>query len=360
MPRAGFASAIIDGPTLIVAGGWDGQRAFSDAFACDLSAGQWRPVSLTGDATLERRIMFGHASDGGLIYMHGGTDNEDMAAVKRDLIALDPMAGTLTTISDVHGDGPPGLARHAVAASSGSLWVFGGWDGRTFVADAYRMHLDEARWERLALSSSAAAPHARAHACFVAAQWPFLLLYGGGDAQVDFGDVYALNAETFRWRRLTNASHALSLAACTLLPAGSTGTVSSGDLSSDTLAVHGGFGAAAANPDEEGGRQDALRLLPLAPTRTRKKLHAGAWMTPRAVRSPPAARMGHALHAINSTCLVVFGGSASSVDGGTRHVNDIAIGVPNKKRTGAAGLGSHDGTAQPRSAGGGILDRDEL
>ena len=338
-PRAGFASAVIDG-SLFVAGGWDGQTAFEDAFALDLASLRWRTLSLRGEATFARRIMFGHAAaeDGRHLYVHGGTDPQNLNTIRGDLFAFDVIRGTLKNIP-LSGDGPPALSRHSVAAMQGSLWVFGGWDGRAKLDGAYRLRLtgsetnedrrpSAARWERLLPSGFV--PYPRSDACLLPTPrlwWPNLLLFGGGDGDFDFGDLYVLHTETGYWQRLHNVSSdspGLSQAGCALLgtPLGA----------SAVLAVHGGYGGPAERP-KDSKRQDALRLLTLGSRQPQsvELLPLTPWASPRAVRAPALARMGHAVHAVNESCLLVFGGNGEREEGfGARYLNDVALAVPNR------------------------------
>jgi len=267
------------------------------------------------------RIMHGRAaSPDGIIYVHAGCKPTNLAEMYSDVMSFDARTSILRKIKTV-GEGPGFLARHAMAIMNGYMYTFGGFDGKTWMAGSHRLDLDAkdvggaARWERLATSGFE--PYARTHSCLV--PWPqpqpHLLLFGGGDVDTDFSATYTLNTQSLYWQRLTNVSNAtisLSQAGCGLLPGTESNEVA--------LAVHGGFGGVEEGHGESGERQSTLRLLRFGSDRWR-------WTAPRAVHGSTQGRLGHVFEVVNSTCLVVWGGSAG---GGGKHLSDLLVAVPNK------------------------------
>ena len=344
-PRTAFASALFDG-ALIIAGGWDRSTAFDDMHALNLKTASWQAVPAFSPSPFANRILFAHASVEGSIYVHGGTSADNMGAVRDDLFRIDVAEERWEALA-TEGDGPGSVARHSMAAMGGSLWCFGGWDGGSFLEGAFRLRLGHtsspaagAVWERLEVRGLA--PHARAHASLVPAPWSHhLLLFGGGDADYDFGDLYALDVQTLRWKRFDAQSGgpALSQPGYALLPERG---------GSGSLAIHGGFGGGA---ESEPTRQDAFHLLPLLPPDDGRHVRAGRWASPRALGEPPVARMGHALLAVNESCLLVFGGNADrSIAYSGDHLNDVIVAVPERD---PADRGDEDGGIAPRADGGG-------
>ena len=140
-PRASHAAAVIDG-NLIVLGGWNGNTAYDDAHALELATLEWHEFAVTREehASLGDRSMFGYAEHGGRIYVHGGWNTSDAAAVCDGLFSFAPAIGpvvlqggdrwrgTLATVA-TEGNGPGAVARHAMASLGDSLYVFGGWGG---------------------------------------------------------------------------------------------------------------------------------------------------------------------------------------------------------------------------------------
>ena len=342
------ASAIFSGE-LFVVGGWNGQTAFHDAFALDLLTFRWRELALRGDGTLENRALFGHAASERRLFVHGGLSPTNLNDIRSDLVALDPTTGQLRQVSTT-GDGPGTIARHAIAEKDDALWVFGGWDGKRWLDTTYVLRLGadalSGRWERV--ETGGFTPYGRTHSCLLAMPAPsaHLMLYGGGDANTDFKSVYALDVRASYWERMTNVTGtevALSQHACTLLPRPG-GSVS--------IAAHGGFGGTEGRTDQSGDRQSDLRLLPL-------ERKAWEWVAPRALHAPNSSRMGHSMDAVNSSCLVVFGGSL----GGGKHAADALLAVPNSlhsrhAREDAEGPVDKVAGDEPRGSGAMLADED--
>lgn len=194
-PRAGYASAVFGG-TLFVVGGWDGTKAFNDAFALDLETFRWRQLFLRGEGDddkppLEGRILFGHAGIGKTIYIHGGAQVSNLATLHDDVLALDTASGSISRLA-TSGRAPGLLMRHSIAARGAALWVVGGFDGKSFSSDVHRLDFGEdgaeAVWHRV--EAEGFTPWPRALGCLVALDSPssHLILAGGGDGDRDFDD----------------------------------------------------------------------------------------------------------------------------------------------------------------------------
>ena len=325
--RAGAASGIQDGQ-LIILGGWDGKTAFTDAYALNLETLKWRSLSPRGDGTMELRIFFGRAvSPNGVLYVHGGAKPTNLNEMYHDVMSFDARTSVLRKVR-VKGDDPGPIMRQSLAIMNGYMYSFGGFDGKKWTDTTHRLDLDAedeggarrgfAKWERLEVTGFA--PYPRSFACLVA--WPQpqprLLLHGGGDGDTDFAASYVFRTQDLYWERLTNVSNAtvaLSQHGCDMVPASRAG----GEMA---LALHGGYGGIRAEGrGESGERQHKLWLLRLGSTEWR-------WTEPRAVGQPKTkGRMGHAMHAVNSSLLVVWGGSIGE---GGKHLNDVLFAVPNK------------------------------
>lgn len=330
-PRASFASAVVNN-TLFIAGGWDGTSAFDDAFGLDLELFRWREmfVRKTGNATLDGRILFGHASIGETLYIHGGTKVTNLADRFSDVLALDTASGELRTVP-TSGDGPGGLMRHTIAARENSLWVVGGL-AEKFSSAVHRLDIlddgDGGTWHRVAAEGFV--PWPRAYHCLAAipAPSPYLLLSGGGDGDRDFHDVYALDVRTSYWHRFSNITGdvmVISSAACGLLPLQ---MASSDDAEGhidenarSALVMHGGFGGVGNNKSTH-GRMNIARVLQFGTSTT-----SWRWSELKVSGSPTTARMNHRLHVINATCIITFGGS-----GDGEHLSDVSVGTPNRRR----------------------------
>ena len=347
-PRAGYASAIIEGE-LYVAGGWDGTNAFGDAFALSLDSHRWRSLGLrpVQGARLDGRIFFGSAAIGEILFIHGGTEVTNLANAHSDVIALHTSTGVMRPVTTT-GTAPV-LMRHAIAARGAELWVVGGSTGSRWVNDVHRLDLTAwidsgmvrpAVWHALPVDGFV--PYPRAHFCLVALPppRPYLVLSGGGDGDADFDDAYALDVHSGYWARLSNLTTTsrppvLTQHACALvtLPARRVADAGGRALkragwrgeSHTALMIHGGFGGDARNRSIH-ERMSASSVFQLGHALgTKSTSSAWSWSALRESGSPPEARMGHTMHAPNASCLMVFGGSASG-----RHLQDVVVGVPNR------------------------------
>ena len=109
---------------------------------------------------------------------------------------------------------------------------------------------EPARWHKI--EAEGFSPWARAFGCLVSMPRPspYLYLFGGGDGNIDFDDVYALNVGTSYWERITNVTGdkgPRSQAGCSLLPLRRRGGASASGHPSFALALHGGYGGPRGN-----------------------------------------------------------------------------------------------------------------
>jgi hypothetical protein len=123
-----------------------------------------------------------------------------------------------------------------------------------------------------------------------------MLLYGGGDGDMDFDDLYALDTNTGYWDRVGNATGdpgSRTQAACTVLPqnpASSPPPLDGSAPAADepgptTMAVHGGYGHGYGPRSERKSKAGRVHGG-----------HTGLWRRPRALtrggRALPAGRLG--------------------------------------------------------------------
>ncbi len=309
-PRHLHASAVMDG-ALYVVGGQTRLEVLQDAWALryDDQPYAWRKLKLqkTGKL-LKNRIFFAHAAYGTKLYISGGSNHQNMTEVYDNIITLDTETETLSILeTDAEGIERPRLSRHSMTAMGGSLWMVGGWDGYEWLDTTYRLDLyaqPRPRWTQL--EADGFVPWRRSHCCLVPSPTAAntLLLFGGGDGDSDFDDVYYLHtalpgapAQGY-WGRVGNVTgktDARTQMGCGVLPPG--GRKGAGD-DAHALVVHGGYGGGG-----QGRRLRALSLLSLGPGSK-----AWGWSDLRTSGALPGARMGHTLHAVNATLLLLFGG----------------------------------------------------
>jgi N-acetylneuraminic acid mutarotase len=137
------------------------------------------PVANVGAVVLSDRI-----------YVPGGSLSDGQ--VSSQLEVYDPSAsasGTWGSASPM----PRGLSAYAIAAHDGDLYVFGGWDGKAYVAEAYRYDPGQDAW-------SAVTPM-RAGRAFTGAGaiGDHIYVVGGYDGQVELAACEAYAPATDSW-----------------------------------------------------------------------------------------------------------------------------------------------------------------
>ena len=339
-PRGGYASGIVNKTVLCIAGGWNGRDAFGDAYTIDMNELKWRVLALRSEdgSKLDGRIFFAHAVLNHNMFIHGGSEITNLNNMHDDVLVLDMMASTLRTLETV-GESPGYVSRHAMAtrAQDQSLWIVGGHRGFDtakggFTQTTYKLDLaplargEPARWHKI--EAEGFSPWARAFACLVSMPRPspYLYLFGGGDGNIDFDDVYALNVGTSYWERITNVTGdkgPRSQAGCSLLPLRRRGGASASGHPSFALALHGGYGGPRGNVSQH-ARLSSARLLTLGHTGTEDG--AWQWLDLRSSGALPKPRNNHNLVVVNSSLMVAFGGSI----GNSEHADDLLLGTPNR------------------------------
>jgi len=127
---------------------------------------------------------------GGRIYVPGGSLSDGQ--VSSQLEVYDPSAsapGTWGSASPM----PRGLSAYAIAAHNGNLYVFGGWDGKAYVAEAYRYDPGQDAW-------SAVSPMKAGRAFTGAgAIGDHIYVVGGYDGQAELAACEAYAPATDSW-----------------------------------------------------------------------------------------------------------------------------------------------------------------
>lgn len=369
--RSTVASAIY-GNELFIAGGWDGKDAHNDAHAFHLDTLHWRKLHLGKGAEQSEkalpggkrappqglsfggRMMFGFCSHEHRLFIHGGMMSTNLAVMFDDVIVLDMEKSKLSLLPTT-GDGPGKIARQPMAVFQGSIYVSGGWVAKKtneaqglWTDGTWRLDLDTNVWTKLEVEGFT--PWHRAHGCLVGVPTPtpHLLNFGGGDGDVDFDDVYKFDLATSYWSRLHNAtgrSEKRSQGACALLPPSMGQAWGAFGAPHHALGIHGGFGGRKLPgtkylKDEDMSKRASMLMLPLGGKDPRVRSGGGRgkrkpaevlrWREMRATADGhPPARMGHVMHVVNDTLMVLFGGNGED----RKHRNDVYFGEPNKGLT---------------------------
>jgi len=320
------------GESLYIVGGQHKLDVLQDAWTIELDdKPEWRRIKLhKAKEYLKMRIFFGHTTYNKRLYLTGGTNHQNLSEVYNDVLVLDSEDDSFTRL-ETEGEQPPALCRHSMVAQGGSLWLTGGFDGKSWLDTTYRLDLyalPKPRWSLLEVTGFT--PWRRSHCCLLASPTDSnaLVLFGGGDGDADFDDAHYLLLKEGYWGRVTNItgeSSPRTQMGCGLLPPGSfvddvrRTPKQAGEVWA--AAVFGGYGGEGA-----GRRLGDFSVLALD---HRKGWHWGPFRTSG---QSPVARMGHSMHVVNDTTVVIFGGTtdygADKPTGGAS--NELWVARPNK------------------------------
>ncbi len=194
LPVARYGSCAAVGPDgrLWMSHGFtsEGQR-FADTRAYDFVAGNWTDETPAGDAPIQRCLHACWWTDDGALRLYGGQTTRTIALGDLWQLTRGERPGTNAwTQTDVVQGMPP--ARNLYAAShwgDGALVIGGqGADG-DYLADTWWLADSTTAWEQV----DATGPSARSGAELIAdADGGRLLLFGGRDSTVVFGDLWQL------------------------------------------------------------------------------------------------------------------------------------------------------------------------
>ena len=308
------ASAVIGGDFYVV-GGHDGNTVYTDAFRLTLDPSlHWTKLKVVRqeNASLKKRAMQAHWSVDRSIFIHGGWDNSNLSTIFSDILEYNVDSQRLTTLQTT-GKGPGPICRHAAAVmhtdAGRSVFVNGGWDGKEWLDSTWRLDLDASVDGRplmpvwTVLRTEGFTPWKRSHHCLMAGpRAPHLLLFGGGDGDQDFQDLYTLDVTTGYWNAISNTTGVNKpriQGGCGLLQ------LPASDANGHALIAYGGIGG------KEGTKHHTVEVLPLGLPGAKG---GWAWAELRLSGAWPDGRNGHSFHIVNSSCMLIFGGAAGFGD----------------------------------------------
>ena len=140
MPTARYGFALVNFDYKIYAFSGQTQSGITGVVErYDTIADKWE--TMTAKPTAVRDISA--AVVGGKIYIPGGQRND--GTVVKTLEIYDPELDHWTQGEDL----PKALSAYAIIAYEGNIYLFGGWDGKKYVADVYEYLPEEDQWRAL-------------------------------------------------------------------------------------------------------------------------------------------------------------------------------------------------------------------
>eukprot|EP00026_Physarum_polycephalum_P007434 Phypoly_transcript_07494.p1 GENE.Phypoly_transcript_07494~~Phypoly_transcript_07494.p1 ORF type:complete len:511 (-),score=89.38 Phypoly_transcript_07494:100-1416(-) len=185
-------TATVIGKKIFVMGGGDESMVYNDLHCLNMDTNTWTRLDASGK---EPSARWGHTttllSDNSTFVVVGGHDGNSML---NDVYSFDTSSSTWSTLS-CKGTPPSARAGHTTDRVGNHLVLFGGGNGVKILNDVHILHLDTLTWQSPSHLDNP--PTARcAHTTALADESQHqLIVYGGGDGQRRFRDLYILNVD---------------------------------------------------------------------------------------------------------------------------------------------------------------------
>ena len=185
---------------MYIFGGFDGQTRVNSFFAFCFAERRWSPVlpaahSGPPPSPRDRHVAVAFANS---IYVHGGFDGTSRVA---DFWAFDFSTMTWRQVVALQGTPPSARHSHCAAVMNHSLYLCCGYDG-SYKNDIYQFDFTLSRWTTLRVSGRR--PRARYRATLNAMHrpTPCLILHGGHDGTRHLSDTHVFDVATHEWSSL--------------------------------------------------------------------------------------------------------------------------------------------------------------
>lgn len=185
--RSLHAAAVLNG-AMYVFGGYDGQTRVNDFHSFSFSDKRWSPVlpsaaSGSPPSPRDRHVAVAHA---GSFYVFGGFDGTNRVS---DFFGFD--FSSMAWRQVLHSSGAPPSPRHSHSAvvHSGSMYVFGGYDG-SYRSDFHEYDFAASSWHPV--SAVGRTPRARYRATCVVHR-NTMILFGGHDGTRHLADTHVFD-----------------------------------------------------------------------------------------------------------------------------------------------------------------------
>ena len=185
-PRSGATSVLLN-QHLYVFGGYSGVGRLNDVWKLDLQTYSWSQVECKGLIPGGRESN-GAFSCGNRVMIFGGYSGTAWLNDSHYFELSDPNSGTWSPVTLSPGSGPPPSPRfgYAGAEMGGMVWIFGGYDGSTWLDDLHAFDFERGCWQ---LVESENSPTARSGQSFTALNGA-LWLFGGYDGSERVNDMF--------------------------------------------------------------------------------------------------------------------------------------------------------------------------
>lgn len=205
-PRVGVTMAAV-GDTIYVFGGRDGEhKELNELYSFDTKTNKWALIS-SGDTGPAHRSYHSTTTDERHVYVFGGCG---VAGRLNDLWAFDVVDNKWVQFP-YHGENCKGRGGPGLAVAQGKIWVVYGFAGKE-MDDVHCFNLAHKSWAQV--ETTGQKPTARSvFSTLVSGK--HIIVYGGEIDPSDLGhmgagkfsgEVYALDTQTLKWKRLDDGA----------------------------------------------------------------------------------------------------------------------------------------------------------
>jgi len=199
-PRAGHTVVLVDNK-LMLWGGGDGENYLNDLSVFDVDTASWTNAYTAGTSPCARSRHSACIKGTHMYVIAGGGDN---GGVHNDVYVLDTETMSWTR-PPTKGIAPIARWGHSTTFVGDNLIVFGGHDGTRMLNDINILNTKTMTWSQpppYEQNDEHPSPRAGHSATYVSlGDVNKLLIFGGGDGNKIYNDIYFLDLDDFKWSR---------------------------------------------------------------------------------------------------------------------------------------------------------------
>jgi len=191
-PRTGHA-CVCDGEYFYLFGGTDGSARQSDVHICHMETREWQKIKTNGIPPSARSGAQAVVLDR-MVWFFGGYTKKD-GEYFNDVHSYSIESHYWASVNTL-GEPPSRRTDHSIVLYKGSLFLFGGFDGRNRYNDLRQFKVSEKRWHNI--SSTATAPSSRfGHTAVIYQNSMFI--FGGWDGHDTMQETHEYNFPINQW-----------------------------------------------------------------------------------------------------------------------------------------------------------------
>ncbi|KAF4698729.1 Leucine-zipper-like transcriptional regulator 1, partial [Perkinsus olseni] len=186
--------AVVIKNNMYLFGGYSGYNWLNDFHCFNFDTSTWAPVEVKAGSPPSTRFGYVSSVHGSVFFVFGGYDGQTWL---NDMHEFDVDEGTWSQ-THVQGYIPTGRSCPSWAYHEGSVYLFGGYDGVHRMNDFHRFEMSDRKWSVVATRTSGQSPSPRYfHASVV--HGDSLYLFGGYSGQERLNDLHEFRFDLQTW-----------------------------------------------------------------------------------------------------------------------------------------------------------------